>query len=820
MMKKLSTGRSFVVTTLSVFTLLAAANRGSALDLKTGVIVSPSDLSGREKKAVMMLVEEVEKRTRVRWAVTNAWPEANVPVIAVGSRSTLKQFAGPYSKELAESRANGPEGYRLVSKRGAANPAVFVIGDDPRGVLFGVGRLLRELRLEPGSVSSEDNLEIATSPKYPLRGHQLGYRPKTHSYDAWDLPTWEQYFRDLIVFGCNAVELIPPRSDDDADSPHFPLPPMEMMIGMSRLADSYGLDVWVWYPALDKDYADPKLVEFALREWAEVFSKMPRLDAVYVPGGDPGHTPPKPLMALLQKQTESLHRFHPKAQMWLSPQGFNQIWMDEFLADLKREQPAWLNGLVFGPQVRMDLPQLRAAVPKQYPIRHYPDITHTRQCQFPVQDWDVAFAVTEARECINPRPEAEAAIFRKTQPDTIGFLTYSEGCNDDVNKAVWSALGWDPEMKVSGILRSYSRYFIGEKFTDDFAQGLLALERNWRGPLLANEGVETTLAQFQSMERAASPALLKNWRFQQGLYRANYDAYVRRRFIHETDIEAQAMELLRKAPQSGSSNAMVSAEKVLARAAGETVSRDLRLRLHELAAQLFQSISMQLSVDKYKAIAVDRGASLDTIDFPLNNRFWLEDRFAKIRKLSAEAERLKAIQETVDWTNPGPGGFYDDLGNVARQPHLIQGLSFADDPGRMKSTRNGFEEDLIYDEPIEAAGLPRRMSWMDHAESLYDTPMRLRYSDLDPKARYKIRILYGGDSPRKKIHLVANERSEIHSFITKPFPFAPLEFAIPPAETKSGELTLTWSVESGLGGNGRGCQLAEVWLIKEATPAN
>ncbi len=35
---------------------------------------------------------------------------------------------------------------------------------------------------------------------------------------------WEQYVRDLIVFGCNAIELIPPRSDDEDDSPHFPLP--------------------------------------------------------------------------------------------------------------------------------------------------------------------------------------------------------------------------------------------------------------------------------------------------------------------------------------------------------------------------------------------------------------------------------------------------------------------------------------------------------------------------------------------------------------------------------------------------------------------
>ena len=36
-------------------------------------------------------------------------------------------------------------------------------------------------------------------------------------------------------------------------------------------------------------------------------------------------------MALLEKQAANLHRYHPHAQMWVSPQGFNQEWLDEFL---------------------------------------------------------------------------------------------------------------------------------------------------------------------------------------------------------------------------------------------------------------------------------------------------------------------------------------------------------------------------------------------------------------------------------------------------------------------------------------------------------
>ena len=808
---------------LLLLILLGAPSEAAALDLSKAVIVAPPNLSGPEKKAVTMLAEEVQKRTQIRWRIETTWPQSAASVIAIGRQGANLEWPNQYRKGLRQSpSANAAEGFQIQSVVNNAPPAVLVLGNDARGELFGVGRLLRALRLTPGHAALDDGFNIETAPKYPLRGHQLGYRPKTNSYDAWDLDVWEQYFRDLIVFGCNAIELIPPRSDDDASSPHFPRPPMEMMIGMSKLADDYGLDVWIWYPAMDKDYSDSKTVEFALKEWGEVFRKLPRINAVFVPGGDPGHTEPKYLMALLEKQTQNLHRYHPKAQMWVSPQSFTQPWLEEFFGILKEQMPAWLSGIVFGPQVRLGLPQLRVTVPAQYPIRHYPDITHSRQCQYPVPDWDTAFAVTEARECINPRPLSEAAIFHATQSDTIGFLTYSEGCNDDVNKAIWSALGWNPDMVVIDILRDYSRYFIGESYADDYAQGLLALERNWQGPLLANESAETTLRQFESMQRSAGPQTLKNWRFQQGLFRAYYDAYTRRRLLYETELENRAMDLLRNAaarnPEGKANNtlhALAEAEKILDSAVKQRVATDLRTRIFELAEALYQSIRAQLSVPKYKAIAVDRGAMLDTLDYPLNNRLWLKERFGAIRKLSSTPERRKALDEILDWTNPGPGGFYDDLGNIALQPHLVRGSGFEKDPGSLESPRMGFEEDLVPDEPDEKPSGARRKSWIDHAESLFDAPLQMRYTGLDPNAHYKIRVVYGGDSQKKKIRLMANDSIEIHPLITKPFPFKPVEFDIPQEATRSGELNLSWYREPGLGGNGRGCQVSEVWLLKK-----
>ena len=747
-----------------------------------------------------MLAEEVATRTRLRWGRETSWPTNDVPVIVVGNVVSLQSFAKARATQIAAQDRR--EGFRIWIER-AQRPVVWVAGNDSRGVLFGVGRLLRALRMEPRKISLPADFQDATWPRTALRGHQLGYRPKCNSYDGWTVAIWEQYIRDLIVFGCNAIELIPPRSDDASDSPHFPLPQMEMMVEMSRLANDYGLDVWIWYPAMDANYADPKTVEFALNEWGEVFRKLPRVDAVFVPGGDPGHTQPKVLFELLEKHTTNLHRFHPKAQMWVSPQSFNAVWMQEFF-ELMRREPAWLSGIVYGPQVRISLPQLRSGIPSRYPIRDYPDITHSRHCQYPVPDWDVAFAMTEGREPINPRPVAMQWIYRLLHTNTAGFITYSEGCNDDVNKMLWSALGWNDNWDVFETLRDYGRYFISAAHADRFAQGLLRLERNWTGPLRRNEEVEQTLLHFQALEQEATPQEKLNWRFQQALYRAYYDAYLRRRLIYETELEEQAHAQLRDAKNAGSLAAMTNAARILDRATTEPVATELRARVFELAEALFQSIRMQLSVPRYQGIALERGANLDAIDVPLNGRAWLMKEFSAIAALSSETERLARLKEIVDWKNPGPGGFYDDLGDLGKSPRLVRGPGASTDPAFLESSLTSFIRNPRPEWPV---------SWWHWAEPLYDRPLQMRYTHLDPAARYKVRVVYGREGRATGIRLTANESAEIHPYLNQPF--ERLEFELPQAATSSGNLTLNWTQEPGAGGNGRGCQVAEVWLIKE-----
>jgi hypothetical protein len=766
--------------------LCASALLGARFENAVVVLASPATTP--QKKAAQMLVEEIEKRTQLRLKVSTAAPAA-APAIFI---------------KVATGK---PESFTLTS----TSTSITIAGGDDRGVLFGTGYLLRQFHMSRQRLELDANLNIASAPKVAIRGQQLGYRPKTNAYDAWSVPMWEQYIRELAIFGNNTIELIPPRSDDNDDSPHFPLPKIEMMMEMSRIANEYGLDVSVWYPAMDKDYSDPAQVEFALNEWSEVFRRLPRIDAIFVPGGDPGHTQPKYLFALLEKQTASLHRYHPNAKMWLSPQGFTKDWRDEFWA-LMAANPPWLTGLVFGPQVYGSLEEFRALTPKRFPIRFYPDITHSTHAEFPVPDWDLAYATTEAREVINPRPLDETAIFHRYAPFADGFVTYSEGCNDDVNKFIWSGLGWNPDASPKSILVDYSRFFIGDDAADNFATGLLALEQNWRGPLASNRQVEVTLAQFQDMERRATPQQRLNWRFQEALYRAYYDAYIHSRLLSENRQEEMATAALARAKRNwpltstGSLKAMEEAESILDADARTADAREYRARVFELAEALFQSIHMQLSVDRYKAISIDRGASLDTIDFALNNRVWLENRFNDIRAIASEPDRIAKIDELLNWTNPGPGGYYDALGFVNWRPHLVMGESYAQDPDFLKS-------------PLISFGNSPQRGWRTtqsaDGEIIQDRPLRMRYTDLDPSAHYKVRISYGGDARRVALRLTANS-IEVHPFRDKGPTPDPVEFEIPQQSTATGTLTLEWTRTPGLGGNGRGTQVSEVWLTKVA----
>jgi len=799
-----------IISFILVFNLFAG---DQTIDFTNMVLFTPEKVSKLEQKAIQVLIEEVEKRTGIVIKRVDQISGLSGSLIVVGRREVLRKLDAPINGLISHDQVDKQEGFQLIITQ-EPNPLIVVAGNDSRGVFYGIGKILRILQFRKNSILASGNENIITAPKYPIRGHQLGYRPKTNAYDAWDVDQFDQYIRELALFGANSIEIMPPRTDDDLVSVHMPIPPMEMMIKQAEICDNYNLDVWIWYPNMGSDYNHPDSIAAELKERDEVFRKLKRVDVVFVPGGDPGDLHPDILFEWLKRVAVILNKYHPKAKIWVSPQAFRPVksWLDAFYSEVNNKY-AWFGGVVFGPWVKSSLPEIRNIVDASIPIRRYPDITHSISSQYPVRNWDLAYAMTHGRECYNPRPIAEKAIHNSLDQYADGSLSYSEGINDDVNKFIWSEQDWDPEIPVIETLREYCRLFVHPDLGDEMAQGILALERNWDGPLLDNPRVENVLCQWQDMERTVSPDILKNYRFQMGLLRAYYDAYIRARLIHETALEMKARLCLKQAGKNGSIQALNDAEDILKEKTSNPVAVSYKEKCWQISDYLFEKIGSQTSVKKYKAHS-GRGDFMDYIDIPLNDAVWLMWNFQTIRNLPSESEKLMAINALLSRTNPGPGGFYENFGNHDRTKSLGKYPVWQDDPGSLLAPRISFGVGLQGEEwihTVEAKGFDGRatpLAWMNQITTLYETPLVLFYNDLDPSAQYSLKVAYTGRF-RAKIQLFADETYQIHElFKTGKTPI--MTFDIPVDATKDGQLKLTWTCGEGE----RGAQLAEMWLIK------
>jgi hypothetical protein len=777
----------------------AAPSATATIDLSKAVVVSrPGELSSAEQTSATVLIEEVRKRTGINLNASSSWPKEG-PVIAITSQTQVPGWnhSVPVRAVSSASPEAHADGYRLyVDENGSAAPIVWIIGADPRGTLYGVGELLRKLDWSQGRLSLNTPMDVASAPAYPIRGHQLGYRAQANSYDAWSPAQFEQYIRELAFFGVNSIEGIP--FQDDRKTPVMKYARRDVNRAIGEICKRYGLDYWVWVPA-DFELKDQVRRREMLAQCEQFFKDTPQLTGFFFPGGDPGGNSPELVIPFLAEVGNLLQPTHPNAKVWFSVQQFKRADIEYVYNYIEREKPQWLGGLVAGPS-SPPLGEMRNRLPKQYRLRDYPDLTHNKLSQYEVPEWDQAYALTEGREAINPRAAEYAAIFHRFSAYTDGFISYSDGIHDDVNKTIWSALSWNPKQSVRDILIDYARIYFSPAVAEDAADGLLALEKNWHGTLADNGAVDATLLRWQNLEKAA-PQLESNWRWQMCLLRANYDAYIRSRLIYETKLESEANAILASSGTGNAGKAMSAATNVLNRAVDQPIRSDLHDRVSELCEKLFHSIGLQTSVPKYFAIGEERGAVLDFLDYPLNNRWWLEDQFKAIQELTREDDKKKRLHELATWEHPGSGSFYDDLGNIAKSPHVVH-LDPENGPVLTRAPGTTF---WWWDNGMSRA----RLSWQ-----VTSWPTAVIYEALDPNATYVVRSTGAGQSllringQRVKPTLDGTEMGQFK------------EFPVPAESLKDRRLVLTWDQPTNEGGLNwrKKSRLSEVWLIKVGAP--
>ena len=751
-------------------------------DLSKATIVASKTINSPVRETVIrVLQEEVAKRTSINLGLSLAIGKTPVIILATINDREISGLAVPKrtGDDLPETKT---EGFRIFRDKSDGHEILWLIGADDRGVLFAIGQFLRTAELSKKKIIFNIKNEIATSPAYPIRGHQIGYRNTANSWDAWNPAQYETYIRELALFGANSIENIP--FQDGPLGPNMKFPREFMNTKMSEICKNYGLDYWVWTPA-DVDLSDPVKFKAEVLMHTEFYKNCPQLDGVFFPGGDPGSNHPKYVMPFLKEVAAALHKYHPKAGMWVSLQGFSDDQVDYFYEYLEKNNPDWLAGVASGPS-SPDLAATRFRLPKKYKHRHYPDLTHTIRCQYPTENWDQSFALTEGREICNPQPFYYAKIHNRYAPLTDGFLSYSDGVHDDVNKAIWSQMSWNPEKDVRQVLVEYSRFFFGSSVAEAGADGILALERNWVGPVEENGGIETTFAFWQNLE-SRHPELKGTWRWQQLVMRSYYDTYVKRRKAYEQNLEKVANQILAQAGKKGSENAMQEALNVVNKADKEPVSPELRQKIVDYCEALFQSIGMQTSVKKYNASGEERGAILDFLDYPLNNRWWLADEFAKIRKMPSEKEKLDRLEIIRTWENPGPGSYYDNISNISKGIHV-------------KTTTEDATDFAWWDDGMSR----RRLS-----TQLFQNFPKLEYTDLDPNGHYTIRIAGYGEALLR----VNGERiaPTIYNKGYEEFK----EFPLTPKYVSNGKLEVTFDQpeESKLNWRSQS-KVSDIWLLK------
>lgn len=98
---------------------------GQAFDLRQVIVQLPLQSEVLVQKAATVLVEEVEKRTRLHWPVGYATAADPVPVIAL-------QVADP---DIALSA----EGFQISTQIADRVVQIQIVGNDAHGLFFGVG---------------------------------------------------------------------------------------------------------------------------------------------------------------------------------------------------------------------------------------------------------------------------------------------------------------------------------------------------------------------------------------------------------------------------------------------------------------------------------------------------------------------------------------------------------------------------------------------------------------------------------------------------------------------------------------------------------
>ena len=448
------------------------------------------------------------------------------PAVVLGTPASSARLARMVDAgDLVLPAEFGPESFVLVARDGL----VVVCAADPRGVVFGVGELLRISAFTDGGWAVPTT-SLTTAPVKRRRPIYFA----TH-FGNWychaGLDELREYVEDLALAGYNELvtwfDLHHYTSFEDGAQVWDRLVALDDLaravgMGVGRVAIANESFAGQAPPELratgrlagtgyetdlcPSEPAARSLILANRRAFLERIRDTTRLDWLCLWPYDQGGcncdrcTPwPTTYMDLCRELAALGREVLPETATVVSAWwiGTHVAGEDEaFFAALDRGED-WFDTIVAGTvELRRWLHDGRK-VPAPYQVLLFPEIS-----MFDALPWGSRGA--------NPAPRRFAGEMQELGEHLGGAMPYSEGRYEDVNKALWARLQWDPQLELTPLLEGYCRDAFGDEVAAEAAQLLLDMETELRDLTLAAQ----VHARAMSID-AAMPAWARDgWRWQ------------------------------------------------------------------------------------------------------------------------------------------------------------------------------------------------------------------------------------------------------------------------------------------------------------------
>ena len=437
------------------------------------------------------------------------------------------------------------EGYRIEN----VDSILCITGNDPPGLLYGVGRFLHS------SISGDGGFEPgawrgSSAPACNFRGMYFA-----HNFHNWyrsaPLPDLVRYVEDLALWGLNAIvfpcDTNPPCPVDEIESIMLPKQ-LELIIVAKRLGIRIGMITAIntilttpeaeiaAEPVPDakpvrRGQAGNRVCPSHPKGFARLTSRFERSLDAYTsvgldfvvgfpydeggcgceqcrPWGGNGYI--KACMELSRLAKQKYSGCHFIAGTWCfdvldKPEGeyegldrsirLDAGWCDGVMCDSHGEYPKW---------------PIEHGAPSGLPMINFAEISMWGR-----RPWGGCGA--------NPLPRRIADIWRQSRHLLSGGLPYSEGRFEDINKVTCLSLFWDKDADLDKVVREYIGYEFGTVVVEKMAAAIRIMEETYRPQLRTHEKAKTVIDLVQEAAAKLPSRVLSSWRWRLLFLRAIID---------------------------------------------------------------------------------------------------------------------------------------------------------------------------------------------------------------------------------------------------------------------------------------------------------